>query len=73
MIEIDVLRLDGAPEELYPDIVLASSTPVHADLDTILLTDREPQLARVLATLIEVDNLWCSWRSLRTTFLWFPS
>ena len=31
--DIDVLRLDGTPEALYPDIVLASSTSVHADLD----------------------------------------
>lgn len=57
-VDVDVLGLDGTPEPLYPDVVLAAATPVHADLDAMLLTRREPQLARVLATLVGVDNLW---------------
>ena len=57
-VDVDVLGLDGTPEAFNPDVVLAASTPVHADLDAILLTGREPKLARVLAALVGVDNLW---------------
>ena len=56
-VDVDVLRLDGTPEALYPDVVLASSTSVHADLDAKALTGGQPQTARILAALVGVDNL----------------
>ena len=46
-VDVDVLRLDGTPEAFYPDVVLASSAPVHADLDAKALTGRQPQTARI--------------------------
>ena len=58
--DVDVLRLDGTPEAFYPDIVLASSTSVHTDLDAEALTGRQPQAARILAALIGVDDLRCA-------------
>ena len=59
-VDIDILGLDGTPETLYPDIVLAASTAIHADFDTKFLASRQPQAARILATLIGVDDLRCA-------------
>ena len=59
-VDVDVLRLDGTPETLYPDIVLASPTSVHADLDAKSLTGGQPQAARILAALVGVDDLRCT-------------
>ena len=59
-VDIDILRLDGTPETLYPDIVLAASTAIHADFDTQFLASRQPQVARILATLVGVDDLRCA-------------
>ena len=59
-VDVDVLRLDGTPEAFYPDIVLASSMSVHTDFDTQFLASRQPQVARILATLVGVDDLRCA-------------
>ena len=37
-VDVDMLRLDGTPEALYPDVVLAAATAIHADLDVESLT-----------------------------------
>lgn len=47
-IEIDVFLLDGAPEPLYPDVVLAASSAVHADLYSITSQQVLPFLCCVL-------------------------
>ena len=56
-VDVDILRLDGTPEAFYPDVVLASSTSVHADLDAESLTGGQPQTARILAALVGIDDL----------------
>ena len=56
-VDVDILRLDGTPEAFYPDIVLASSPAVHADLDTEALTGGQPQTACILAALVGIDDL----------------
>ena len=56
-IDVDILSLDGTPEALYPDVVLAASTAIHTDLDAEFLTGGQPQMARVLAALVGIDNL----------------
>ena len=57
MIQIAVFLLYGVPVSPYPDIVLAVSSAVHADLDVILA---EQHLACVQTSLIRVLYLWCS-------------
>ena len=59
-IQIDILLLDGAPKSLYPDIVFASSLPVHADLDVETAQQVEPGLGGKLAALVRVQNLRCA-------------
>ena len=59
-VNVDVLRLDGTPEAFYPDVVLASSASVHADLDAEGLAGGQPQAARILAALVGVDDLRCA-------------
>ena len=56
-VDVDVLRLNGTPEAFYPDVVLASSPAVHADLDTEALAGGQPQSACILAALVGVDDL----------------
>ena len=56
-VDIDILRLDGTPEALYPDVVLAASTAIHADPDAESLASGQPQAARILAALVGVDDL----------------
>ena len=56
-VDIDILRLDGTPEALYPDVVLAAAAAIHADPDAESLTGGQPQVARILAALVGVDNL----------------
>ena len=56
-VDIDIFRLDGTPEALYPDVVLAASAAIHADLDAEFLASGQPQAARILAALVGVDDL----------------
>ena len=57
-VDVDMLRLDGAPEAFYPDVVLAAAASIHADPDAESLACGQPQAARVLAALVGVDYLW---------------
>ena len=56
-VDVDMLRLDGTTEALYPDVVLAAATAIHADPDAESLAGGQPQAARILAALVRIDNL----------------
>ena len=56
-VDIDILRLNGTPEALYPDVVLAAAAAIHADPDAESLASGQPQAARILAALVGVDDL----------------
>ena len=56
-VDVDMLRLDGTPEALYPDVVLAAAAAIHADPDAESLTYGQLQAARILAALVGVDDL----------------
>ena len=55
-----MLRLDGTPEALYPDVVLAAATAIHTDPDAEPLAGGQPLAARVLTALVGVDNVRCA-------------
>ena len=56
-VQINVLLLDGAPETLYPDIVLVPAASVHADLYFVAAKQIEPSLRGELTALVGVYNL----------------
>ena len=58
-VQVDVLHLDGTPETLYPDVVLAAAAAIHADPDAESLACGQPLAARILAALVGIDDLWC--------------
>ena len=45
-VDVDMLRLDGTPEALYPDVVLAAATAIHTDPDAESLAGGQPLAAR---------------------------
>ena len=55
-IDIDVFLLDRMPEPLYPDVVLAASFTIHADLDSKPAQGRFPFGTGILNSLIGVDD-----------------
>ena len=59
-VDVDMLRLDGTPEALYPDVVLAAAAAIHADPDAESLACGQPLAARILAALVGVDDLRCA-------------
>ena len=58
-VDVDILHLDGTPETLYPDVVLAAAAAIHADPDAESLACGQPLAARILAALVGIDDLWC--------------
>lgn len=56
--EIDVLVLYASPEPLDKDIVLATTSPVHADLDAGRLKYTGEVAVGKLAALVGVEYLW---------------
>ena len=58
-VDVDMLRLDGTPEALYPDVVLAAAAAIHADFDAESLAGGQPQAARILAALVGIDDFRC--------------
>ena len=59
-VDVDILRLDGMLEALYPDVVLAAAAAVHTDPYAESFAGGQPQAARILAALVGVDNLRCA-------------
>lgn len=54
--KIDVFVLDGTPEPLDPNVVLASSTAIHTDLYTIPFQCFFPFLAGILTALVGIED-----------------
>ena len=59
-VDVDILHLDGTPETLYPDVVLAAAAAIHTDPDAESLTCGQPLAARILAALVGIDDLRCA-------------
>lgn len=55
-VQVDVFPFDGPPEALYPDIIRAPGPAVHTDLDFVRCAGLQPLFARVLASLVRVDD-----------------
>ena len=55
-VDIDVFLLYGAPESFNPDIVLASSTSVHADFNIVFVEQGFPFRRCILASLIGIHD-----------------
>ncbi len=49
--------LDGPPQALNENVVLAAATTVHADLNIVFLENSGKVLAGKLATLIGIENI----------------
>ena len=49
--------LDGLPEPLDEDVVLATSPPIHADGDLVVLEGLDKFVAGKLSPLVGVENL----------------
>ena len=45
-VDVVMLRLDGTPEALYPDVVLAAATAIHTDPDAEPLAGGQPLAAQ---------------------------
>ena len=59
-VDVDIFCLDGSPKSLYPDVVLAAPSSVHAHADVVAGAGVNPQLAGVLAALVGIDDLRCA-------------
>ena len=57
-LEVDSLVFKAPPKPLDEDVIHPSTTPVHADLDALLLKLGDPLFSGELAALIRVENLW---------------
>ena len=51
------------PKPLDEDVIHPATTPVHADLDTLLLKLGDPLFFGELAALVRVEDLWFATRA----------
>ncbi len=56
------------PKPLDEDVVHPATTPVHADLDTLLLKLGDPLFSGELAALVRVEDLWFATRAAQRLF-----
>src|SRR5690349_20642237 len=56
--QVDPFVLHGPPKPLDEDVVVAASTPVHADLDAMIQQHPGERFAGELRALIGVEDAW---------------
>ena len=55
--QIDPFVLDGPPQALDEDVIVATPAPVHADLDPVIPQHLRERVAGELRTLVGIEDL----------------
>ena len=56
--EVDLFIFEAPPQPFDEDVVAPASRPIHTDLNSVLFQQPGECLARELAALIGVEDLW---------------
>ena len=58
--QVNVLVLEGPPESLDENVVLATTTAVHADGNLVVFKNLGERVTGKLSPLVCIEDFWCT-------------